>query len=226
MRVYFKNGAKIPQRRCLPRSSCGEKAQSRLCWARSWGYRLKQRWGASHSRIRGNKARQHTKQTEVQHLRQRETSEEKCVLPKTAEFSLQCTGETERMGVHISRLCEVNGDNGSRTFDPAGTFPEWTWRWWLSWWPLDMCRSALPRSELRRRVCGIPRGRTRKWLPASNSWEPLEPKRTTVTSSLQSHTWVPAEACKLQTADVNLGKYLKDCFMSHGEGVGWSIGER
>ncbi|KAJ8404097.1 hypothetical protein AAFF_G00344470 [Aldrovandia affinis] len=55
---------------------------------------------------------------------------------------------------------EVHGGDGIRTFDPGGTLPEWTC--WLSWWPLDMCRSALPRSELKRRVYGIPRGRTGK----------------------------------------------------------------
>ncbi|KAJ8404953.1 hypothetical protein AAFF_G00328740 [Aldrovandia affinis] len=58
----------------------------------------------------------------------------------------------------------MNGD-GIRTFDPGGKLPKWTWRGGLSSWPLDIGRSALPRSELRRRVCGSPRGCPRKWLP-------------------------------------------------------------
>ncbi|KAJ8403368.1 hypothetical protein AAFF_G00351400 [Aldrovandia affinis] len=117
-------------------------------------------------------------------------------------------------------------DYGVQTFDPDRALPEWTWRWWLSWWPLDMGCSALPRSELRTRVCGIPRGCTRKWLPGpftrgSRKWLQFP----AVCSPTPDDQLKAINKFGLLAAEGHLEAYLKDCFVSHWEGVGWCFGE-
>lgn len=105
----LKHGRKTQQRRRVPRSSYGEKAESGLCWAGCWSRRHEQRWGAAHHGVWNNQAGQHTEQAQVQHLSCAETSQKKRILPKAAEFPLQCVGETKGMGVYLSRLCVSSG---------------------------------------------------------------------------------------------------------------------